>query len=218
MFPPNTTLLFQGDSITDGGRIRQPDPKENMGQSYAFLIAARLMADYPERNLHCINRGISGNRIVDLNDRWDTEALNLKPDVLSILVGVNDVGHAFSRNSGVPADVFERVYRTLLIETRYRLPNVQLILCDPFVLGVGERLSRWEEWRHELDLRIASVQKLAAEFNAIHIPFQAIFDEACKKAAPKYWLHDGIHPTPAGHELIARKWVEAVKVAVGQPQ
>ncbi len=131
-------IFFQGDSITDAGRCRvNVDPNIKLGQGYAQLTAAKLLAEYPEKNLEIFNRGISGNRSVDLYARWKIDALNLKPDVLSILVGVNDTWHGKNKNNGVGIKRYERIYRELLTWTREVLPECKLVLCEPFVLLTG---------------------------------------------------------------------------------
>lgn len=211
MLQENTTILFQGDSITDGARGRSQDLNHIMGHGYAYLIAAQLGAEQPQDRLHFINRGCSGNRIVDLYARWQEDAINLQPDVISILVGINDVGAAFSNNAGVSAQRFEKVYRLILEESRAALPRVNFVLCDPFVLPVGERKARWPEWKSEVDRRIEIVRRLADEWQTVHVASQELFDNACRSAPPEYWLWDGVHPMPAGHHLLAQAWLKAVK-------
>jgi lysophospholipase L1-like esterase len=176
MLSKNATILFQGDSITDGGRSRNEDLNHVMGHGYAYLVAARLGADHPELGLRFLNRGCSGNRVVDMYGRWREDALNLKPDVISILIGVNDVGSEFKRNAGVPAAKYEKVYRLVLEESREALPGVRFVLMEPF-----------------------------------YVPLQDRFDAACRATGVEYWLWDGVHPMPAGHERIARTWLAAVK-------
>ncbi|WP_219835615.1 SGNH/GDSL hydrolase family protein [Paenibacillus sp. R14(2021)] len=214
MFQPNTTILFQGDSITDGNRGRDSDPNHIFGHGYVHLIASRLGADYPARNLTFINKGISGNRAVDLYARWQEDALNLKPDVLSILVGVNDILKAFDDASGAPAPKFERVYSLLLEEAREANPALSLVLCEPFVLPVGRVGEQWERWREEIGLRQEAIKRIASAFGAVHVPLQQLFDDAAQTAAAAYWLWDGFHPTAAGHELIARQWLRTVEAAL----
>jgi len=203
------TILFQGDSITDGNRGRSTDPNHIMGHGYAFSIASRLGAEYPDRNLLFINKGISGNTVTDLSNRWKEDTLDLKPNVLSILVGVNDVYFRL-KNNDTSADNFERVYRSLLDQTRAQFPNILFVLGEPFVLPVGmvnENLSRWTS---EIERRQTIVKKLAKDYNAVFVGYQNVFTQACEKASASYWIWDGIHPTVAGHELMAREWINQV--------
>jgi lysophospholipase L1-like esterase len=206
----DATILFQGDSITDGGRSRNEDKNHVMGHGYAYLVAARLGADYPEDNLRFLNRGWSGNRVVDMYARWKEDALNLKPDLVSILIGVNDSGSEFSRGAGVPVGKYEKVYRQLLDETREALADVRLVLCEPFYVPHPAIAAFATAMRNEMDERRQVVRRLANECNAVFVPLQERFDEACAAQGVDYWLWDGVHPMPAGHELIARAWVNEV--------
>ena len=201
------TILFQGDSITDCGRSREANAcNTGLGGGYVTFIAARQLAARPADGLKFLNRGVSGNRIVDMYARIKADAINLKPDVLSILIGVNDIWHEFGGQNGVAAPKFERIYRDFLNEVRDALPKVRFVLCEPFVLNCGVVAKGWIV---EMDRRRAIVRKLAKESGAIFIPFQAMFDKAVKQAPPTYWTSDGVHPTIAGHERMARMWLEA---------
>jgi lysophospholipase L1-like esterase len=206
----NDLILFQGDSITDTDRRREASDINNragLGSGYALMAASQLAADRVTDNLRFLNRGISGNRVVDLFARWTVDALNLKPNVISILIGVNDTWHRYNYQNGVPVPKYERVYREILTETRATLPEVKLVLCEPFDLRCGVVT---EEWVIEVNQRREAVAKLAAEFGARHVPFQSMFDAACQKAPPEYWASDGVHPTGAGHLIMAREWLRAV--------
>jgi lysophospholipase L1-like esterase len=214
VLPQHSTVLFQGDSITDGGRSRDNDLNHVMGHGYAYMIAGRIQADYPERRIAFVNRGVSGNRVVDLYARWREDTLQERPDIVSILVGVNDVHREWLNGSGVAADKYARVYELLLEETKAENPDVTLVLCEPFILPVGEVAANWEEWHAELTKRQRIVKEMADKFQCIHVSLQHIFDAACEKAPAAYWLWDGFHPTPAGHELIARQWIRCVAEAL----
>jgi lysophospholipase L1-like esterase len=203
------TILFQGDSITDGNRGRNEDPNHIMGHGYAFSIASRLGADYPERNLKFINKGISGNTIQDLSNRWQQDTLDLKPNLLSILVGINDV-YFLLKTKREPQGNFEDVYRQLIEDTRAKLPGVILVLCEPFILPVGMVNGNLTAWTAETRSRQKVVKSLADEYKTVFVGFQDIFTEACERAAASYWIWDGIHPTVPGHELMARAWLKAV--------
>ena len=206
----NSRIVFQGDSITDGGRSRNDDLNHVMGHGYAYLIACRLGLDEAHQNYQFFNRGISGNRIVDLYARWQEDTLNLKPDVISILVGVNDIGLEFSAKAGTSNEKYEKVYRLLLEETKEALPEVKFVLCEPFILPVGYVKENWEEWNAAMIYRRRIVRALAQEYHCVFVSLQDEFTNACQNLSPDYWIWDGVHPTPAGHELIARKWLKAV--------
>ncbi len=199
-------FLFQGDSVTDCGRNRENE--KSLGTGYPNLIASELLYDNPDKNYHFINKGISGNRIVDLYGRWREECINIKPDVLSILIGINDIWHEFKRGTGIEAPKFERVYDMLLEETKAKLPATRIVLCSPFVLEGDAPGEEFPAWKAELAGRIKIVESLAKKYDCDFIPLQDYFNEALKKAAPAYWLPDGVHPSNAGHELIARIWVK----------
>ncbi len=203
------TVLFQGDSITDCGRNTPGSAgfsNEGLGPGYPGMIAARLRCDRTDIEWQFINRGISGNRIVDLYARWKADCINLNPDVLSILIGVNDTWHHFGSNNGVEVPRYARFYRELLTWTREALPNIRFVLLDPFVCpNVSER----DLFVPELIERRKVVAEMAKEFDAVHIPLQDIFNDAFKRAPEAYWAADGVHPTPAGHQLITDAWIKA---------
>lgn len=205
------TILFQGDSITDGNRTRNNDWNHLMGHGYQYLIASRLWYDYPEKELMFYNRGISGNRVRDLDNRWQKDALDLKPDVLSILIGVNDVNSVVNNTNPDSIEKFGETYKRILDKTIEALPNTLFVLMEPFILPLGQVNDRPEIWNAEILKRQEIVQKLAETYHAIFVKLQEPFTNACKKAPAKYWIWDGIHPMPAGHELIARLWIKEVR-------
>ena len=201
LFKENARILFQGDSITDGNRGRNDDPNHILGHGYCFIIAAKYGAQFPERKLTFLNRGISGNTVQSLAARWKQDTLDLKPDVLSILVGIND------RN--VPLDQYERVYDQLLADTKAALPDIRFVLCEPFYLP-KEGHEAGDERVRDVKQRQAIVAKLAEKHHAALVKLQAVFDEACKRAPAQYWVWDAIHPTYSGHQLMADEWVKTV--------
>jgi lysophospholipase L1-like esterase len=201
---PGTRVLFQGDSITDGNRGRTADPNHILGHGYAFLIAAKYGALLPERNLIFQNRGISGNTVANLAARWQADTLDLKPDLLSILIGINDTSRR------VPVEEFEKTFDQLLSDTRAALPAVRLVLCEPFTLPVGRYKDGWEEWRALVGERQEVVAKLAQKHRATLVRFQKVFDDAIRRAPADYWIWDGIHPTYSGHQLMADEWARVV--------
>lgn len=205
--PDEAVVLFQGDSITDAGRDRAV-PKD-MGFGYAMMAASWFNALYPDRRVKFRNRGIGGDRVKDLLVRWDVDCIQMKPTPtwVSIMIGVNNTWRAFDSNDPTTPAVFERQYRRLLDRTLEGLPGVRIILCDPFILPV----SAWQEtWRPDLEAKIAIVQQLAREYSTIHIPLDSIFAEAKARRNAKFWLPDGVHPSPAGTALIAQSWLRAV--------
>ena len=208
------TLLFQGDSITDmkWGR-EQSDRNHYLGHSYVFLIAARLHTDMPGAKLNFLNRGISGNTVGELLSRWQTDALDLKPDVLSILVGINDVGRAVRAKKTVDVDAFTADYRSLLQQSRQANSDLKIVLLEPFVLPVTRVKAEWDAWRGQVDRLRPLVAELASENDALLIKTQDIFDAAAQRADPPHWIWDGVHPLPQGHELIARNWIDSVAKA-----
>jgi len=205
-------ILFQGDSITDAGRdkdVKTPNTSPMMGSGYAILAAGELLFRHAEKNLTIYNKGISGNKVHQLAERWDVDCIKLKPNVLSILIGVNDFWH--TKTSGYQATVktYEADYRALLNRTVAALPGVKLIIGEPFAV-TGIRAVD-DSWYPEFDKYREAAQKLADEFKAVFIPYQKVFDEAQKRAPGVYWTHDGVHASLAGASLMANAWLEAVK-------
>ena len=207
----SAVILFQGDSITDGNRGRNEDPNHIMGHGYAFSIASRIGADYPEKHYHFFNRGISGNKVTDLAGRWQVETLDLKPDILSILVGINEtVSLVLQREPVVSVEKYEEIYDELLKQTLAKFPGILFVLCEPFILKVGRIEEKWEAYYSDVIERQKVVRKLADRYNTVFVGFQEVFDKACDKAPASYWIWDGVHPTVAGHELMARGWIKEV--------
>lgn len=210
--PRGAHVLFQGDSITDGGRRREGrDQNHIFGQSYPLLTMARVCASHPEMGWRFSNRGIGGNTVADLTARWDTDTLALQPDVLSILIGINEsFGSILGGDKPIAVPVYESTYDALLARTRAALPRVQLLLCEPFTLPVGQVMRRWPEFRADVDARRQVVARLAERHGAVFVPLQAAFDRAAQRAPGEYWIFDGIHPTPAGHQVISDAWLQAL--------
>ncbi len=212
-FKVGTRLLFQGDSITDmmWGR-NQADRNHYLGHSYVYLIAARLGVDMPHAQLDIFTRGMSGHTVADLRKRWQNDAINMKPDLLSILIGTNDVGQ------GVQPDKFESDYRFILDASVKANNALRLVLLDPFVARSGPLTDEhvWTSRRSAIDKLGRVVAQLAKDYKAVHIKMQSIFDVAALSASPDQWLWDGVHPLPQGHELIARNWIQ--KVSARWPQ
>ncbi|MDR3218971.1 MAG: SGNH/GDSL hydrolase family protein [Dysgonamonadaceae bacterium] len=204
-------FLFQGDSITDGNWGRDLDGNHFLGHGYVFAIAARLGADFPQAGFTFHNRGISGHKVSDLEKRWDKDTLALKPDVLSILVGINDVNAVFRENpDACDVDVFEEKYRSLLRITKEANPNILLVLGAPFIYPVGVYKEHWDFWSKETSIWANAVEKLANEFDAVFVDYPAMFEKATKLAPIEHWTWDGCHPSVPGHELMAREWIKQV--------
>ena len=204
--PGGSVVVFQGDSITDGGRDRGiPDANNDaaFGSSYAALLMRDIRAAHPHVPWRFYNRGISGNKLPDLQARWAADTLALRPDILSILAGVNDYWHTRSFGyAGTTAD-YERQYTALLRETRAALPNVTLVVLEPFVLRAGVVDASWFP---TFDERRAAAARVAAAVDARFVPLQAAFDARAAQMGAEALAKDGVHPTPAGHALIAQQW------------
>ncbi len=203
-----STVLFQGDSITDAGRDRS-DPN-HLGYGYVAMIAQFLDALYPERRLRYLNHGISGNRVKDLLARWETDCLQLRPDWVSILIGINDTWRRYDLNDLTTTEDFTHAYRALLQRTREKT-SARLILMEPFVLPTPPDR---QAWREDLDPKIRAVHSLAKEFDALLVPLDRLFREASSKREPAFWTPDGVHPSPAGNALIAQAWLRAVGISI----
>lgn len=206
-----STILFQGDSITDGGRSRNDDLNHVLGHGYAYLISSRLGMELAGRQKKFYNRGISGNRASDLYARWNEDTLSLQPDLISILIGVNDAWRSMNGEAKGYTDRFARAYRHLLEETREVMPETGLVLMEPFILKTGATLHKWDEWEKLMTDYQEQVRDMAEQFGAVWVPLQQTFNAALQKADASYWLWDGVHPTAAGHELIARQWLSVVQ-------
>ena len=209
-FKPGTRLVFQGDSITDMNWGRnEADRNHYLGHSYVYLIASRLGVECAADKHNFFNRGVGSNSMPDLQQRWQKDSIDSKPDLLSVLFGVNDVNRMLA---GVTPKDWESDYRALLDASSKANPELKLVLLEPFVLPVGPLANpdTYKNWRGKIDLMTAIVARLAKDFNAVHIKTQAIFDAAAKAAPPDHWIWDGVHPLPQGHELIARNWLEQV--------
>lgn len=210
--PKEAVILFQGDSITDAGRDKEKEEANaarSFGYGYALIAASTVLNEKAEQNFSIFNRGISGNKVYQLADRWQKDCFDLSPAMLSILIGVNDFWHKLNGKYNGTIEKYETDYRQLLTLTTKMIPNVRLVICEPFAVRGCSAVD--DRWFPEFDLYRNAAQKLAPEFNAIFIPYQSIFDEAVKHAPGKYWTADGVHPTMAGASLMAEAWMEAVR-------
>lgn len=207
-------ILFQGDSITDCGRRRDDD--SHVGTGYALLVKSQLGFENPGE-YKFYNRGISGNRIVDLYARIKSDIINHAPDYISILIGVNDVWHEFGAHNGVDADKYEKIYCMLIEEIKSALPDVKIMIMEPFCLkGFGtesteEEPNKWNIFDGEVRKRAERAKKVAEKYNLLFVELQNVFDKAAEVMDDAYWLKDGVHPSAMGHELIKREWLKAFK-------
>ena len=205
-------ILFQGDSITDCGRAREHDAY--IGSGYALLVKSQLGFENPGQ-YDFYNRGISGNRIVDLYARIKADIINLNPDYISILIGVNDVWHEFGEHNGVDADKYEKIYCMLIEEIREALPNVKIMILEPFCLkgaatkNTQDETDKWNIFNAQVKKRAERAKKVAEKYNLTFVEIQNVLDKAAEMIEDTYWLEDGVHPTAMGHELIKREWIRA---------
>ena len=204
-------ILFQGDSITDAGRdtnAKMPNTSPMIGNGYVLQAAGELLFKYAGTNLNIFNKGISGNKVHQLAERWDTDCIELKPNVLSILIGVNDFWHTKTGGYQGTVKTYEDDYRALLKRTLAAFPNVKLIIGEPFAVTGIRAVDN--SWYPEFDKYREAAKKIADEFRAVFIPYQKVFDEAQKRAPGVYWTHDGVHASLAGACLMANAWMEAI--------
>lgn len=206
----NDVILFQGDSITDGARGRSEDLNHIMGHGYQFIVAAKLYLDNADKNIHIVNRGVSGNRISDIYARWNEDALQLNPTIVSILAGVNDAHFMHLDGTGAMPDEYKEIYRKMLVQSKEQNPELKLILMEPFT-GKFEDDKKDKYFREYVSALSDKVRELADEFGAVFVPLQDAFDMYMKKIEPNRLIWDGVHPTVMGHEIIARRWLEVVE-------
>lgn len=205
IFHKDDVILFQGDSITDGGRQREGnDFNHIMGQDYGYIIAAQIGLQFPDRNLTFLNRGNSGNTVKDLAGRWQADTIALKPNLLSIVIGINDT----LGNESV--DTYEQTYDKLLSDTIAALPGTKIVLGEPFLLPVGNHRNNYSSQLDAVKQRQDVVTRLATKYNLPVIHFQKAFDDASHLAPADHWSWDGVHPTYAGHALMVREWLRVV--------
>lgn len=198
-------VLFQGDSVTDTGRNREEEA--SLGNGYAMMAAAWFAASHPDRQVRFINKGIGGDRTKDLKARWDSDCIRLRPTVVSILIGINDCWRRYDRNDPTSTAEFAENYRFLLNQLKANGID-KIILCEPFVLPVpADR----RQWREDLDPKINAVRDLAREFQTLLLPLDGLFNSVATGQPPQFWALDGVHPSPAGHALIAKEWLRMLK-------
>ena len=203
-------VLFQGDSITDGNRYKDVgsrwDKNHQIGHSYAYILAGVLGLAYAGEHVEFVNRGVSGDGVSRLAARWQADTLEEKPDLLSILVGINDT-HSFRDPDPAVPEMYGSTLRDLLTQARAANPALQIVIMEPFCEPTGEESALRRKMLPPIQ---AAAKKLAEEFGATFIPLQQLFDELCRTREMTYWTWDGVHPTEAGHAVIAREWIRTV--------
>ncbi len=208
----NDIILLQGDSITDSGRNKAsttPNTTATLGNGYALAVAGELLLKNPDMDLKFFNKGISGNKVYQLAERWQTDCIDIKPNILSVHIGVNDFWHTLTNGYKGTVQTYIDDYRKLLDTTKSKLPDVKLIICEPFgVLGVK---AVDKNWYPTFNLFRSAAESLAIQYDAPFVPYQAAFDKAIKQAPPVYWTPDGVHPSVAGAALMAQTWLEVIK-------
>ena len=205
------TFLFQGDSITDASRSDEHEDNFGLGCGYAFLLAADFEKNFKDE-FRFINRGKSGDRITDVYARIKEDIINLKPDYMSILIGVNDVSHELTQNCGVLTDKFKKIYCMLIEEIKEALPDIKIIILEPFICKGIHTVERFAEFRSEVEKRAEASRQVAEMYNLKFVPLQALFDEATSDGNEKHWSVDGIHPNSAGHQIIKEELAKAIEV------
>jgi lysophospholipase L1-like esterase len=224
-------IVYIGDSITDGNwaclngkkssdrKHKEWDKNHVFGSGYMYLCAAHYMATEPEKEYEFFNRGISGHELVELEDRWQEDVIDMNPDVLSVLVGINDVQTHLSRHPGEPFDIegWEKRYRKLLDQALQANPNLKIVLCTPFLFRAGgfdkENYPEREKMVYQC---IAVIEKLAKEYQIVCVPYHKLFNDLVKKypnTPNTYWLWDGCHPTPAAHSYMSKLWIKLANKA-----
>jgi len=202
------TILLQGDSITDMGHSRTDEI--NKGYGYSTLLAGKIAYNYVGK-YNVLNRGISGNRVVDLYSRIKRDCINLKPDYMSILIGVNDVWHELAEENGVSADKFKKIYEMYISEIKEALPEIKIIILEPFVLNGSATTEKYDLFRSEVELRAKKAREVANEFSLPFVELQKKLDELAEKVPVEQILYDGVHPNILGASLISEELFNTYK-------
>ena len=217
-------ILFTGDSLTDGNRYRKKeqawDLNHQIGHTYVYIINGILGSMFPEKQFCFTSKGVSGNRVLDLYSRCEVDLFPLKPDILSILVGVNDGPGDRNNFQPTPKEKYEKIYKIMLQEVKEQLPDCKIILLAPFVCEAGKmkKDGSYPVWQDAIAGYAEVVKELSEEFGTQFLPLQKLFDEKCAEFEPEYWCWDGVHPTENGHGLIAREWIKAMSGTLGLPE
>ncbi|MEL6650124.1 MAG: SGNH/GDSL hydrolase family protein [Bacteroidota bacterium] len=213
-FLDGQTVLFQGDSITDGGRRRNnggANSPQALGSTYPVLVASELLGQHIDKEVKFYNRGISGNKVFQLAERWQEDCLDLQPDILTILIGVNDFWHMVNGDYDGTVEIYERDFMALIEQTKAALPNVKIIIAEPFAVKGGSAMT--ERWDNEFPAYQAAAKRVAEAHKTGWIACQSLFDEALTRGSVQHWCPDGVHPSPAGHQLMTEAWIQALREA-----
>lgn len=204
----NDVILFQGDSVTDCGRNR--DNLFDLGVGYPLVISSLLYHRFADLNLTFLNKAVSGDRVENLTARWKADCLELspKPTVVSILIGINDVWRRYDSDSPCSLEKFTEGYRGLLTDIKEKL-GARIVMLEPFVNPYPDDR---KAWREDLDPKLQAVRALATEFGAVLVPLDGAFAAAYARHPEGYYSADGVHPSYAGHGLIASEWLRALKI------
>jgi len=205
---PDDVILFQGDSITDARRRRDvpaPNDAEALGSGYAMVAAGVLLNRFADRDLKVYNKGISGNRVPDLLERWQAETIDLKPNILSILIGVNDFWRTVDSGAENSPEQYKAQYQILMEQTLEKLPDVKIVICEPFAVKNVKYVT--DDWYPEFPKYQAAAKEVADEFGTLFLPYQSIFDKAEERAPGSFWTTDGVHVSAAGANLMAEAWL-----------
>ncbi|MBQ3006920.1 MAG: SGNH/GDSL hydrolase family protein [Clostridia bacterium] len=200
-------ILFQGDSITDAGRDRSD--YHNLGEGYPFYAAQYIKEDNPDIDFEFINLGISGNQTKDLVDRLQSDFIDIQPDIVSILIGINDTWHRALLRKWLSNDVFEANYRKILSEIKEKT-NAKIIMLEPFLLYAPDK----EYFRKDLNPKIDIIRKLAKEFADFYIPLDGLFASASIGIEDLHWSEDGVHPNANGSEFIGDIYADVIKLII----
>ena len=199
-------VLFYGDSITDADRVREV--AEDLGGGYPRDVKALFESLFPQLRVSWLNRGISGNRACDLLRRYDEDVRALAPDVISILIGINDTWRRYDSNDPTSTEVFRENYEMLLRQIKKDMPRTKIVLIQPFVLhSSSDRIA----WHEDLDPKVEAIAELAKQYADGYLRLGALYDGLISETYSVIQLaEDGVHPTALGHKLIAKAWVELV--------
>lgn len=197
-------ILFQGDSITDAGRNREDC--HDLGPGYPKFAAELIKERFPDVDFEFVNLGISGNRVECLVQRWEEDCIKVQPDIVSILIGVNDTWHRAEKMNWMDNGYFEGCYRNILTRIKEKT-NAKIIMLEPFLLSVPDK----DYFRVDLDPKIQIVRKLAREYADVFIPTDGLFVAASVDEKPTYWAADGVHPTQEGAKFIAKYYADAIE-------
>ena len=208
----NTVILFQGDSISDGNRYKDPiardDLNHQIGHTFIYIIAGIMGLKYADKHISFINRGVSGDNIEQIYDRREEDIFAEHPDVFSILAGMND--YWLWKDDPEHTQEFEEIYRQLLDEVLEHNPETKLIVCEPFILPVKLEVDIYKARYKMVREEIEALHRISDDYHTLYVPLADKFEEMCQIREPSYWIWDGVHPTEAGHGIIADQWMKIV--------